>query len=172
MDIGPFMGSRIKELREERGLAQETLSKRAGLGINAINRYEHGARVPNAAAVAKIAEALGVPPGELFPKGGAPRGPGQPEEEPAIALAQHAMLAQLQQERQAAARALSSDRPQVYFARHENEALLRLSRRHSEELADALLQATRRALEAEAQLALERSQKAELRRQVAELERA
>jgi transcriptional regulator with XRE-family HTH domain len=71
MDIG----SRVRELREERGLTITDLANRAGLTRNAVSRIELGHRTPSVDTADKIAHALGVGPGELFevPLAGASR---------------------------------------------------------------------------------------------------
>jgi hypothetical protein len=59
------------------------------------------------------------------------------------------------QDRQAATRALESGRAQGYFMRHENEAAMELLRYPADELAGALLEATRRYVELENERAVE-----------------
>jgi len=62
------IGRRIKELREEQNLTQEDLARRMKTHPQSVWRYEAGTRVPNAPKIEEIARALGVEPGELFPK--------------------------------------------------------------------------------------------------------
>ena len=59
-------GKTLRELRTERGLSQDELAARAGLDRNYIGMIERGERNPAIVNVVKIAEALGVPPSELF----------------------------------------------------------------------------------------------------------
>lgn len=70
MDIG----KRIHDLREERGLTQREVARRAGLTPSGVGFIEHGqTRNPSAETVVAIARALGVPVEELL-------------EEPALAV--------------------------------------------------------------------------------------
>jgi len=59
-------GKTLRELRTERGLSQDELAARAGLDRNYIGMIERGERNPAIVNVVKIAEALDVPPSEMF----------------------------------------------------------------------------------------------------------
>jgi transcriptional regulator with XRE-family HTH domain len=59
-------GKTLRELRTERGLSQDELAARAGLDRNYIGMIERGERNPAIVNVVKIADALDVPPSELF----------------------------------------------------------------------------------------------------------
>lgn len=61
------IGRRIRELRIERGLSQETLSEQAGIDRKTVNRTELG-ELYNASVevLLLIAHALDVPPDRLF----------------------------------------------------------------------------------------------------------
>jgi transcriptional regulator with XRE-family HTH domain len=54
------IGSRIQKRREELGLTQTDLAKRAGLKPPAISQYESGARSPSYEALVKLSNALDV----------------------------------------------------------------------------------------------------------------
>lgn len=60
------IGQRTRKLREERGLIQKELADRAGLARNTVARIEQGRLAPSATTVSKLADALGVRPGDLF----------------------------------------------------------------------------------------------------------
>ncbi|MDU1442082.1 MAG: helix-turn-helix transcriptional regulator [Clostridium cochlearium] len=62
MDIG----SKIKELRESKGLTQKELGKRIGVTAVTITRYERGDRNPSIEMLNKIADALNVPLSDLI----------------------------------------------------------------------------------------------------------
>ena len=63
MDIG----KRIRDLREERGLTQREVARRAGLTPSGVGFIEHGqTRNPSAETVVAIARALGVPVKDLL----------------------------------------------------------------------------------------------------------
>jgi transcriptional regulator with XRE-family HTH domain len=63
MDIG----KRIRDLREERGLTQREVARRAGLTPSGVGFIEHGqTRNPSAETVLAVARALGVPVEELL----------------------------------------------------------------------------------------------------------
>lgn len=63
------LGSRIRALREARGLTQQALSERINLGQFTYSRYETGRRSPSISVLAKVASALGVPLSTLFEVG-------------------------------------------------------------------------------------------------------
>jgi transcriptional regulator with XRE-family HTH domain len=59
-------GENVKRERKARDLTQEALGLAAGLDAAVISRIEAGQREPRVANIARIAKALGVPPGDLF----------------------------------------------------------------------------------------------------------
>jgi transcriptional regulator with XRE-family HTH domain len=73
------MGTRLKKLRNERGLSQAQLAKLAGVPKGTLLQWEYGLRTPKLDAAAKLADALDVSLDELAgrerparkPKGGA-----------------------------------------------------------------------------------------------------
>jgi transcriptional regulator with XRE-family HTH domain len=58
--------TKIKELREERGLSTRVFARMAGISTETLYRVEHGKRQPSLATLGKIARALGVDPRELL----------------------------------------------------------------------------------------------------------
>ena len=61
---------KIKTIRKRLGLSLADVAERCGLHPQAIARVEREGFDPKASTVAKIAEALGVPVCELYPKTG------------------------------------------------------------------------------------------------------
>jgi transcriptional regulator with XRE-family HTH domain len=65
-EILRLFGERLRELRTERALSQESLAELAGLDRNYIGQIERAERNVALVNIVKIAKALGVEPGELF----------------------------------------------------------------------------------------------------------
>ena len=61
-------------MRKDRGWTQAELGERAGLHRSAVTLLESGRREPSLSIIVKIAAALGVPVGSLFPPAAAPPG--------------------------------------------------------------------------------------------------
>jgi transcriptional regulator with XRE-family HTH domain len=53
-------GHLIRQIRRESGLKQVTLARRSGIPSSVLSAYEHGARQPSVAALARIAKAGGL----------------------------------------------------------------------------------------------------------------
>ena len=70
-------GSRLKELRMEKGLSQRQLAERMTVSNATIANWEVGKRLPDLTMLARLAECLGVEPSllldELHQPEGAPR---------------------------------------------------------------------------------------------------
>ncbi len=60
------LGARVRQLREERALSQETLADSAHFGRSYMSGIERGVRNPSAIQLLKLAKALRVTVGELF----------------------------------------------------------------------------------------------------------
>lgn len=60
------VGARIRELRLERGLTQESLALESGVTRNVLIQVEHGRRGLLFERLFDIAEVLDIPPGDLL----------------------------------------------------------------------------------------------------------
>ena len=63
------IGKRVKRLRIARGWTQNGLAAAVGVSRSAVAQWETGRSVGSATNRARIAQALGVAPAELVPKG-------------------------------------------------------------------------------------------------------
>jgi transcriptional regulator with XRE-family HTH domain len=61
----PALGKAIRQLREERGMTQETLAQEAGVTVGHMSMIERGHSNPTWATVKGIAKAIGVSMSEL-----------------------------------------------------------------------------------------------------------
>lgn len=61
-----FQASRLRLLRESRGMSREQLAVTVGRSFSAIRHYEDGTIQPSMAALERLAAALDVHPGDLF----------------------------------------------------------------------------------------------------------
>ncbi len=59
-------GKRLRELRAERLVSQDTLALATGIHPTAIGRFERGDREPRLRSILRLAEGLGVKPGRLL----------------------------------------------------------------------------------------------------------
>ena len=59
------IGERLKRIRKEKGMTQDSVAERAGVTATSISRWENGERDPTFRDVEKIAAALGVTMEEL-----------------------------------------------------------------------------------------------------------
>ncbi len=59
-------GKRMRQLRRERGLAQDRLAAQAGLSASYVGFIERGERNPTLETIYKLARVLGVAPKELL----------------------------------------------------------------------------------------------------------
>jgi transcriptional regulator with XRE-family HTH domain len=64
-----MIGEAVKRRREEMKLTGAQLAERAGMAPSAVSQIETGKRTPSSASVIKLAAALGVEVGDLYPKG-------------------------------------------------------------------------------------------------------
>jgi transcriptional regulator with XRE-family HTH domain len=66
-DIKTEFGRHLRKLREERGLTQEELADRAGMHFTYVGQIERGIRNPSLVNLHKLAKALNISAGKLFP---------------------------------------------------------------------------------------------------------
>jgi transcriptional regulator with XRE-family HTH domain len=160
--VEPTRNLRLKELREERGLSQTRFAGIAGLNPTTVNQIERGTRQPSARTLAKLASALGVSVPDLFveeavtPKTSAPPSPVAPEEDAGeewrtrpFDMVHELVTRQIEEDRQAMARAAESGHAQGSFVRHENEAFNRLLEYPPGEVAEAYVDLMRHVVQLE-----------------------
>ena len=63
-----WIGTKIKELREEAGFSQTDLASRSGLTQSHVSRLENGDHSPSNKTLSRIADALGKSVGDLDPQ--------------------------------------------------------------------------------------------------------
>jgi transcriptional regulator with XRE-family HTH domain len=64
-----MIGEEVRRRREQLGLTGAQLAAKAGMAPSAVSQIETGKRTPSSASVMKLAAALSVEVGELYPKG-------------------------------------------------------------------------------------------------------
>lgn len=69
MDLRRVIGSNVRTLREAQGLSQEELAHRASVHVTYLSGVENGKRNPTALVIARLANALEVPPWRLLAVG-------------------------------------------------------------------------------------------------------
>jgi transcriptional regulator with XRE-family HTH domain len=153
--------------RADAGLTISELAERAGVSRDTISHAETGRHGLQATTLHKIARALGKAPSELLAEEErlAPKVESRSSLEPSFNdvlederreaiydVVMDAARRQAKQDRQAATRAVESERPQTYFMRHENEAVVRLLKYPAGELADALMELARHYVQLEGEL--------------------
>lgn len=63
-----YLGERLKALRQERGLTQESLAEASGINRNYLSDVERGTRNISTLNLHLLARTFGVPIRELFPE--------------------------------------------------------------------------------------------------------
>ena len=157
----------LRMARADAGLTISELAERAGVSRDTISHAEKGRHGLQATTLHKIARALGKAPSELLAEEErlAPKEESRSSLEPSFNdvlederreaiydVVMDAARRQAKQDRQAATRAVESERPQTYFMRHENEAVVRLLKYPAGELADALMELARHYVQLEGEL--------------------
>lgn len=66
MDVREMIGIRIRNIRANKGLTQEALAEKMGMGPKYVSGIERGKENPTLNTFVRIAECLEVPIGELF----------------------------------------------------------------------------------------------------------
>lgn len=74
------MDTPMKQAREKRGLTQEVVAKRAGMSRSHYAEIESGKKPFNSLKAIKIAAALEIEPGDLYPAGERPADAAEKEE--------------------------------------------------------------------------------------------
>lgn len=140
------IGSRIKAARKAAGLSQEELARRADLSLNGFADIEREViKDPHYSSLRKIADALGVPIGELLeaepvPLGEASEAGAEVQEKSAHDIVRDAARMEVERTSKAFARVDASEGiPQTGFAHDYSEAVQALSGRPSDELAQVAL---------------------------------
>lgn len=157
----------LRMARADAGLTISELAERAGVSRDTISNAEKGRHGLQATTLHKVARALGKVPSELLAEEErlTPKVESRSSLEPSFNdvleeerreaiynIALNAARRQAEQDRQAATRAIESERPQTYFMRHENEAIIRLLEHPTDELAGTLIEMARRVVQLEQQL--------------------
>jgi DNA-binding XRE family transcriptional regulator len=60
------LGTNLREAREKLGLTQEQVAERSGVHATEVSRIEAGKRDPQISTLERLAEAVGVKPGQLL----------------------------------------------------------------------------------------------------------
>jgi transcriptional regulator with XRE-family HTH domain len=157
----------LRMARADAGLTISELAERAGVSRDTISNAEKGRHGLQATTLHKVARALGKVPSELLAEEErlTPKAESRSSLEPSFNdileeerreaiynIALNAARRPAEQDRQAATRAIESERPQTYFMRHENEAIIRLLDHPTDELAGTLIEMARRVVQLEQQL--------------------
>lgn len=87
--MGFEFGKRLRKAREQKGLTQLELAKRANLGESTISFYELGRREPNYDTLLRLAEILEVGPAYLLTGEANDNGHSQPWWERNVSFIQH-----------------------------------------------------------------------------------
>ena len=74
------VGKEIRRIREAKGWSQAKLAVEAGMGTSALSQIENNKRNASSRSLLRLARALGVEVGDLFPKGQLPLFPSDEEE--------------------------------------------------------------------------------------------
>jgi len=67
MDIRKVFGAHLRKIRREQNLTQEALADKAGMHFTYVGQIERGVRNPSLINLHKLAKALHITAGKLFP---------------------------------------------------------------------------------------------------------
>jgi transcriptional regulator with XRE-family HTH domain len=170
---------RLAELRERHALTLRDLAEMSGVAADTINQIELGHRKARPSTLRKLARALDVEVREFFEeptlsgKAEAPETGQDVQEASASDIARDAARRQVEQTSKALNRLEASQGiPQTGFVHAYNEAVQVLSKRFSDELAQALLEAEEAKLWKDRQLAEKEREIEALRERVGHLEQS
>lgn len=62
------LGSRLRQLRQQKGLTIEALSRKSGISVGLLSQLERGQGNPSLATITKVSAALGIQIGSFFPE--------------------------------------------------------------------------------------------------------
>jgi transcriptional regulator with XRE-family HTH domain len=71
----PSPGDLVRDARRRAGLSREQLAVAAGISMSTVIRLERDGKVPNAAALVRIASRVGLPAADLLPQSAAASAP-------------------------------------------------------------------------------------------------
>ena len=66
MDLKEMIGSRIREIRNKKGITQDQLAERVGISSKYLSSIERGKENPTLSTILKLAQSLDVMPAEFF----------------------------------------------------------------------------------------------------------
>ena len=69
MDLVGLLGRNVRDARKRLAMSQEELAHQAGMKRSYVSDLERGTRNPTVRALGRLAEALGVAPGDLLAPG-------------------------------------------------------------------------------------------------------
>jgi transcriptional regulator with XRE-family HTH domain len=151
----------IKQWRRRKGWTQADLAREAGVHLETVSGIETGNHEPRPSTLQKLAGAFDVEVEELFDNPKAPTPASSPKETTearrtrAFDMVHELVSRQIEEDRQAIARAHESGCAQGSFVRHENEAMNRLLEYPPEVVAEAFVDLMRDRVQLEQELQLQ-----------------
>jgi transcriptional regulator with XRE-family HTH domain len=161
----------VRRLRRERGLSQQELADKAGIGQDSISAIETGKHEPHPRTLRKLANALGVEVADFFRepalagKAEAPETGPPNREVPIYDFVHEAALRQAQRKVQAINRAYESDQMAPEDMRPDNDTLHYLLNRPTGEVENAYIELMRDHVQLEHENAQLREERSSVREQ-------